>query len=123
VKEALAEDTARAVAETLLRGAAALHTAPGTPPGCLMVRAVPLGGDTPAEIESIVIAHRADVETKIRKRFRRAATEGESLPHEPAELAAYLRTVIDGMAIRAAGGAGRKDLDRVVNHAMDAWPD
>jgi AcrR family transcriptional regulator len=123
VKEALAEDTARAVAEALLRGAADLHTAPGTPPGCLMVRAVPLGGDTPAEIESIVIAHRAQVEAKFRKRFRRAAAEGESLPHEPAELAAYLRTVIDGMAIRAAGGASHRDLDRVVKLALDSWPE
>lgn len=123
VEEALAEDTAPAVAEALLHGAADLHTAPGTPAGCLMVRAIPLGGDTPAEIEAIVIAHRAEVEAKIRKRFRRAAVEGESLPHEPAELAAYLRTVIDGMAIRAAGGASRRDLDRVVRLAMDGWPD
>lgn len=121
VEEALEAESAGQVAEALLRGAAALHTSPGTPGGCLMVQAVPLGGDTPAEIESVVIAHRVSVEAKIRERFERAASEGERLPHDPAELAAYLRTVIDGMAMRAAGGADRDDLNRVVELAMEPW--
>ena len=47
----------------------------------------------------------------IRDRLKRAKTEGD-LPTDadPAALARYLATVIEGMAVQAAGGASRKEL-------------
>jgi hypothetical protein len=52
-----------------------------------------------------------------------AKTEGD-LPANanPAGLARYIRTVIYGMAVQAAGGATRKELSKVVDMALLAWP-
>ncbi len=59
----------------------------------------------------------------MRERFERAKAEGD-LPADvdPADLARYLATVFQGMAVQAAGGAGRDDLRRVAEVALRAWP-
>jgi hypothetical protein len=50
----------------------------------------------------------------LRARLERARTEAE-LPADadPDELARYFNTIAQGMAVRAAGGAGRRQLQRV----------
>ena len=40
-----------------------------------------------------------------------------------AGLARYLSTFSEGMAVQAAGGASRKELERVADMALRAWPD
>ena len=40
-----------------------------------------------------------------------------------ADLARYVVTVVHGMAVQAAGGAGREDLLRVAEMALRAWPE
>ena len=59
----------------------------------------------------------------MRERFTRAKQDGD-LPADvdPAELAAYIRTVIYGMTVKAAGGATREELEGVVQLAMRGWP-
>jgi hypothetical protein len=37
-------------------------------------------------------------------------------------LARYLTTVVEGMAVQAAAGVSRKDLERVADTALRAWP-
>jgi hypothetical protein len=50
----------------------------------------------------------------------RAATELSG--DDPADLARYLATVVQGMAVQAAGGTSRDDLRRVAEMALRAWP-
>ena len=54
------------------------------------------------------------------------AGEGEGeLPAnaDPAALARFIATVTQGMAVQAAGGASRKELEAVAATAMAAWPE
>ena len=58
----------------------------------------------------------------IRERFERARAEGELRDADPEELTNYVRTVVYGMAVQAASGATREDLERTIERAMQAWP-
>jgi AcrR family transcriptional regulator len=122
-REALAQPTAREVAEGLLRGAADVQTDPRTPAGCLATLGTTYCAEDSSPIGKIVIAFRVAGQAAIRERFERARTEGD-LPAnaDPKELTDYLGTVVCGMAVQAASGATRKDLERVIELTMRAWP-
>jgi AcrR family transcriptional regulator len=123
LREALNELTARTVAERLLREAADLQTRPGHPPGCLAVHGALTCGEEAEPIRRALIAHRAAGETALRQRFERARSEGDLPPGaDPADLARYVITVIQGMAVQAASGATREELGRVIEMALRAWP-
>jgi len=66
---------------------------------------------------------REDSERELRERLKRAKAEGE-LPDDadPAALARFITTVAQGMSVQASGGATRKELERVVDFALGAWP-
>jgi len=123
VREALAAPTARAVVERMLRGAVALQTDPKTPPGCLVVNGALACGTKANRIRRRLASHRDAVEHDLRRRLERARVEGD-LPARarPADLARYVVTVMRGMAVQAAGGATRAELERVVATALHAWP-
>jgi AcrR family transcriptional regulator len=121
--EALALPTARQVAEALLRGAVERQTGVDTPHGCLAVLGATTHPDAESPVAQALIAARTLGEEAVRARFSQAKADGD-LPadSDPAELAAYVRTVIYGMTVQAAGGATRADLERVVDLALRAWP-
>ncbi len=123
-RDALALPTAREVAEALLRGAADIQTRPDMPHGCLAILGAPTCGEASSPIAATLIEARRAGETELRDRFERARAEGD-LPDgvSPDELAGFVRTVAYGMAVKAATGATRAELDRVVDYAMRAWPD
>ena len=121
--EAIGQATARAVAERFLRGMADALTDPGHPPGCLAVQGALSCGEAAEAIRRELNARRAAAEASLRDRFERARAEGDLAPDEdPADLARYLATVTQGMAVQAAGGASRDDLRRVVETALRALP-
>jgi AcrR family transcriptional regulator len=122
-QDALKELTARAVVERLLRGAADLNTSPRNPGGCLTVQGALACGEAVDSIRQELAAHRAEGEAALRRRFQRAKSEGD-LPAtaNPADLARYVATVIYGMAVQAAGGASRSQLQRVVEMALRTLP-
>jgi AcrR family transcriptional regulator len=123
VDHALNRPTAREVAEDLLRGAADLHTAPGTPGGCLVVQGALVGGGGSAVVQEALAALRRAGEEAVRDRLARAVAEGDLPPDaDPTVLAGFLRTVTYGMAIRAASGATREELESVIELALHAWP-
>jgi AcrR family transcriptional regulator len=124
VKEALNEPTARAVADRLLHGSINLLTDPQKPHGCLMVQGGLACGDAADRVRQELIARRVAAEVAVRRRFERARTDGD-LPAaaDPADLARFVVTVIHGMAVQAASGAGRKELRRVAELALRAWPE
>ncbi|MCI0464781.1 MAG: TetR/AcrR family transcriptional regulator [Gemmataceae bacterium] len=124
VREAIREPTARAVVERLLRGAADLLTDPRNPRGCLMVQGALACGEAANAIRRELISRRMAGEAAFRERFERAKAEGD-LPADcdPADLARYVATVLQGMAVQAAGGASREQLRGVVEMALRAWPE
>lgn len=124
VPKALQAPTARAVAEQLLRGAVSLFSDERNPKGCLSVQGALASGDAADAVREDLIARRVAGEEAIYQRLKRAKSEGD-LPADsnPADLAHYIRAVIYGMAVQAAGGASRKDLSRVAQIALRQWPD
>jgi AcrR family transcriptional regulator len=121
--EALDEPTARAVAERLLGGAADLLTGRRGPRGCLLVHGALACSEAAESVRRELAARRAAGEAAIRRRFERARAEGDLPPDVcPADLAGYVVTVLRGMAVQAAGGAGREVLRRVAQMALRAWP-
>ncbi len=117
------EPTARAAAERLLRATADALTDPGNPRGCLAVQGALSCGEAAEPIRQELNARRAGVEVALRERFERASSEGD-LPTEadPADLARYVATILQGMSVQAAGGATREELRKVVETALRAWP-
>jgi AcrR family transcriptional regulator len=122
-QEALKEPTARAVVERLLRGATDLNTAPRNPGGCLTVQGALACGEAADSIRQELAVYRAAGEAALRRRFRRAKSEGD-LPAtvNPADLARYVATIVYGMAVQAAGGASRDKLQHVVEMALRTLP-
>lgn len=122
-REALAAPTARAAVARLLGGTADFLTDRRNPRGCLMVHGALACGDEASAVRKELAARRAASEAAIRRRLERAKAEGD-LPAgaEPAALAGYVATVLEGLAVQAAGGASRKELQRVVEVALRAWP-
>jgi hypothetical protein len=80
-------------------------------------------GDEVQPIRRELIARRAKREVALRRRFSQAKSAGD-LPADahPADLARYLMTVVQGMAVQAASGANRQELRRVAKTALRAWP-
>jgi AcrR family transcriptional regulator len=123
VRRATEAPTARAVAEGLLLGAADLMGDPRHPPGCLMVQGALSCGSDADRVRKALIARRAAGEAIIRERLERAKSEGDLPPaSDPVNLARFLATVIQGMAVQAAGGAGPAELRGIARSALNAWP-
>jgi AcrR family transcriptional regulator len=120
---ALEEPTARAVAEAFLSGSVRATTCPGHPAGCLGVQSGLAAGATGRAVRDALTAWRENGFSRLRERFQRAVDEGD-LPADaqPELLARYLMTVSNGIAVQAAGGTGRDDLQRVADAALRSWP-
>jgi AcrR family transcriptional regulator len=124
IRTAIEEPTARRAIETLLRGYVASVTDPRTPPGCLTVQGALASGPDAEPIRAELTARRLAGEALLRARLKRARKEGDlNNDADPADLARYINTISQGVAVQAAGGATRRQLDRVVDIALGAWPD
>lgn len=123
VRDALAQPTARAVVEQLLRGSVERITDPRNPPGCFLVQGALACSDSAAPLRREMAKRRDAGVELLRERFQRAVDEGDLLPDtDPADLARYVATVMHGLAVQAAGGVPRSELERVVRIACCAWP-
>ena len=121
--KALAAPKARDVVEQIFLGAARMADDPKIPAGCLMVQGALAVGDAAGSVRKEAAARRIASEVALRRRFQRAKREGD-LPQsaDPADLARYVMTVLQGMAVQGADGAGRDQLSRVAQMALRAWP-
>lgn len=107
----LSAASAREAIERLLRSSAEHFTAPGSPPGCLVMG------------EPRLAERRRKTRSAIRARLRRAAAEGElSSDDEADEIAVFVDTVLTGMAAQARDGVGRAELLGAARSAARAWP-
>lgn len=115
--------SAREVATAFLTGSVRATTSPGCPAGCLGVQGSLAAGDAGRVAQGTLTAWRDDGRARLRDRFRRAVDEGDLPPDaDPELLARYLMTVANGIAVQAAGGATRPELQRVADAALRNWP-
>jgi AcrR family transcriptional regulator len=121
--KALAAPKARDVIEQIFSGAARMASDPRLPAGCLMVQGALACGDAAGSVRKEAAVRRATSEVALRRRLQRAMREGD-LPKNahPAELARYVMTVLQGMAVQGADGASPDQLRRVAQVALRAWP-
>jgi AcrR family transcriptional regulator len=121
--KALAAPKARDVIEQIFFGAAKMAGDPRLPSGCLMVQGALAVGNAAGSVRKEAAGRRAGSEIALRRRLLRAKREGD-LPKDadPAELARYVMTVLQGMAVQGADGANRDQLRRVAQIALRAWP-
>ncbi|MFD8701115.1 TetR/AcrR family transcriptional regulator [Kitasatospora sp. NPDC059648] len=115
------EPTARAGVARMLREAAFVLTEPDHPWGCLLVAAT-VNCTSPEVVEALRKEREAaarDLESRIRADV---AAGLEPADTDPAALAQFIATVVQGMTLRARDGAGRTELERVAAAAMRAWP-
>ncbi len=123
MRVALAEPTARAVAERLLRGAVDSMTGQSEPHGCLgVIHSVACGSEAEA-IKAEVVARRASAQAALVDRLERAKRDGD-LPADTdiGGLTAYMYAILQGMAIQAGSGASRAELLRLVDTSLAMWP-
>ena len=124
ITEALREKRARTAIERLLRGSVASLTDSRSPKGCLTVQGALACTESSEAIREELICRREQGEAAIRRRLQRAKREGDLRANSnPADLARYFATVMQGMSVQAAGGASRRDLEHIVDAAMTAWPE
>ena len=123
VQAANLEASARKVVEKLLYGALELMSQPGNPQGCLMVHGALTGGKATSKVRRIMAEHHAQAEDGLRRRLRRAVSEGD-LPAnaDPDTLTRFVVTVIQGMSVQAANGASRAQLEKVARQSLQGWP-
>ncbi|MFI5931780.1 TetR/AcrR family transcriptional regulator [Actinoplanes sp. NPDC051494] len=121
-ERALAEPTALAVATAFLTGSVRATTQPGCPTGCLGVQGSLAAGEPGRAARDTLSAWRDDARARLQDRFRRAVDEGD-LPAttDPALLARYLMTVANGIAVQAAGGAARDELQQVADISLRSF--
>ncbi|MHA3700826.1 TetR/AcrR family transcriptional regulator [Jatrophihabitans sp. YIM 134969] len=119
---AVGEPTARQVVETFLIGAVEATTRPGSPHGCLGVQGALAASASGQAVHDLLTAWRNTARAGLQARFRRAVDEGDlRADTDPARLARYVMTLSFGIAVQAAGGAGRRELRGVVETTMSAW--
>ena len=115
--------TALEAVRLLLNGPVELHGNRQNPPGCLGVQGALACAAESEAVRNDLAARRERGEAAIRRRLQRAAKE-DDLPADeaPADLARYLSALIYGMAVLAAGGASRRELQGVADVAFRHWP-
>ncbi|MFE3699670.1 hypothetical protein ACFXO7_17540, partial [Nocardia tengchongensis] len=104
--------------EGLIHGAVDLTAGENTPSGCLCVKAVQAGGPDSRTVRQDAVAVRKAGEAALRRRLEQAT----DLPsdQEPADLAALVHTISDGIAVQAAAGRSRDELRQVAGSALRA---
>jgi AcrR family transcriptional regulator len=122
-RAALNEPTARAVVEHLLKGYANAATDAEHPPGCLGTNGALACSAAAEPVRQELVKRRAAFEQALLKRLE-TAQGTDDLPDgtQPADLARFIMTITQGMAVQASSGASRQSLQRVAAMALAALP-
>ncbi|MER5780832.1 TetR/AcrR family transcriptional regulator [Streptomyces mobaraensis] len=118
------EPTARRGVARMLREAAAEYTAPGRPPGCLVITAATNATEASADVVASLREQREANVHAMERAIEADKAVGE-LPEDadPRALARFTAVVIQGMSQQARDGASREELEAVAELALRAWPD
>jgi AcrR family transcriptional regulator len=114
--------TAREGVEGMLRANVRSYTAPGRPTGCMIVLAATTYTPSTAGIRDFLAEQRRLSETAVRERLARGQADGDVPPGaDIGALAAYVVSVQYGLSLHARDGAGRNELDAVVDCMLAGW--
>lgn len=124
IPAALQLPSSRQVAAHILHSAVELNTKYPEHTGCLGINGVLAGSDDAEPIRQALIDARTKGEQALRERFEQAKDEND-LPAtaDSAVLAAYVCTVLHGIAVQAKAGFSKATLDAIVEQALATWPD
>jgi AcrR family transcriptional regulator len=123
VARALEEPTALDVATAIIAGTIRTTTRPAGPHGCLGVQGALATGDAGRGARDLLVDWRDDGYSTLRDRFGQAVDDGDLPPEaDPAVLARYLTALTYGIAVQAASGVGRDELQKMADAALRAWP-
>jgi AcrR family transcriptional regulator len=123
VGKALAEPTARKVAEHLLRGALDNQTSSCEPRGCLGVISSVACGAEAESIRQFVLERGVSARRALVARLERAKQEGDLPSDIDVEgLTSHLYAILQGMAVQAGAGATREELERLIATSLSMWP-
>nr|WP_269327030.1 TetR/AcrR family transcriptional regulator [Kineosporia mesophila] len=121
--ESLRQPTARQVATMFLAGSVRSSTWPGGPAGCMGVQGALSTGEAGRVVRDTLAVWRDGGRAALLDRFRQSVDEGDLPPtSDPEVLARYVMTVANGIAVQAAGGATREELQQVADAALKSWP-
>jgi AcrR family transcriptional regulator len=116
VEDAMAKPTASEAVEHLLRKTADSDTDPSRPPGRLFVQGALCSSEKGVDVRKELEARRTAIGPLLEARLERARQAGDgSIPGDPAKVALFISTVIQGLAVQATSGCDRAALHDVVN--------
>ncbi|GAA4208681.1 TetR/AcrR family transcriptional regulator [Streptosporangium oxazolinicum] len=120
---ALDEPTALGVVTAIFAGTVRTTTRPTGPNGCLGVQGALVTGDSSRGARDLLVTWRDSGYSRIRERFQRAVDDGDLPPEtSPALLARYVTALAYGIAVQAASGVGRDELQDMADTALRNWP-
>ncbi|GAB6896957.1 TetR/AcrR family transcriptional regulator [Kineosporia succinea] len=123
LEQGLDQPTALEVATAMLNGVVRGTTRPDMPSGCLGVQSALVTGEGATGVRDLLVQWRTGIYDRLRERFERAVAEGDLPPGtDPGVPARYLATLVAGVAVQAAGGVPREDLQAMVDAALLSWP-
>lgn len=102
---------------------AKLHTSKGLPSGCMVIESLMSCSPAVPRLRKILAGILEQFEAELARCIERGKKAGE-LPAnvQPEALATFFDTVTRGMSAKARAGAGRAELNKIVECAMSAWP-
>jgi len=119
IPKALAEPTLPRAIEALLRGMVNPLSIPGNPKGCLSIHGALACGTDGELVTQVMAKWRRSNENRIKQRIQQAQREGElGRDVNTADYARYIVTIMIGIGIQAVNGAGRAELTRTVDMAL-----
>ena len=121
---AVAEPTARAAVERLLRASVDEFTDPERPMGCLTVSAAMSGGADTIDVRETLREQQASLAGILRERIDDDVASGR-LPADTdsALLAEWVQTIWQGLSNQSNNGVPRPRLHEIVTRSLCAWPD
>lgn len=123
-RDALAQPTPRRIVERLLMGTVDLHYGQKTPLGCLETNGALACSSESDAIRLDLARSRDQLRSALRSRFDATLDKGSLPAGMSNDDAAFLvATLVQGMAVQAKGGAAKKDLLRLVESTLLAWPE
>ena len=93
------------------------------PRGCLSINGALAAGHDTERIKSALVQWRKQGEAEIRKRLKRAQSEGD-LPAnlDTGDITRYIATILNGLGVQASNGASKAQMARVAQMALQTLP-
>ncbi len=115
--------TARLVAERFLFGAVDWLVDPNEPLGCLTIQSGLAAGVAHDDVPQALANYRKATREALARRLDQAKVEGDLPPSaDPEALAKFLFAVFAGLAVQAAEGLSKAELQATAQLALNAWP-